>query len=257
MIPSVEEIEDCVYHNPLLLLSNKYIQFHNLVNPYLKFSIGFEIECGYGQYYEVNNFKKIPNIIDVINDAGEQRYRIKNGVQGLLTLYYLSTQLKRNSAIQDSGIHYHVKFPSHIDIDLTDNRDYILKELDTWNYKGNYNTRDTSYTGGHYWARRNGQFDTLEIRIGEMTFDYELLIKRIIHVSEIMHNLCLMNNIKCNYSYEEINIVQHIDYIKDIINYTPGLDVYKSVLLQNKKHLDLLKVNPKRIIDNRTIKLDG
>jgi len=188
-------VKDLVYTNPLPLLTVKSPEVIAYVNSLLPFSTGFEIECDYGADYREEAFKSIPYIMEVNNSSWEQRYRIPNGFAGFVCLYLISDQLKRNSAInQGSGIHYH--------IDMTDcfhriknntqfidaNRNWILEELDTWNYKGKYNHRDVNLSGAK-WLRFSYEWRTAEFRCGEMTFNYSELVKNIIHANDIIRRV--------------------------------------------------------------------
>ena len=72
-----------------------------------------------------------------------------------------------------------------IDDDLIDiNKQWMLAEIDEWNYKGKYNKRNFEFNKSS-WIRAHGIYSTLEYRIGEMTFDYKLIVKRIIHCQSI------------------------------------------------------------------------
>ena len=100
-----------------------------------------------------------------------------------------------------SGIHYHVdcggagplyeslknklyRSPNHIEVK---EREQILQELDTWNYKGSFNSRNIGE--GYHYIRFNLGHNTMEFRIGEMTFDYNILVKRIYHANDIVRRV--------------------------------------------------------------------
>ena len=73
---------------------------------------------------------------------------------------------------------------------------FMLSELDTWGYKGTYNSRNVSKHCGHCWIRFQDSFKTMECRIGEMTFHYYLLLQRILHlqsISMIIKERCTVN----------------------------------------------------------------
>ncbi len=157
---------------------------------YLPFSTGFEIECNKKNTFDLTAFEKIENIMDVNIDNREQRFRIPNGYKGFLCLYDISKELINNSELNPlSGIHYHVDFTDTFDDIRADTRildsikEQILTELDTWGYDGSYNHRDISTSFSY--IRMNSDFKTFEFRIGEMTFDYSLLAKRIIHCNQL------------------------------------------------------------------------
>ena len=88
----------------------------------LPYSVGIEFECIQNEHFNIEEFKSIPNILDVNVDTGEQRFRIPAGLNGIKTLYKISEALKQNSLLNPlSGIHYHVdctdiydKFNNHI-----------------------------------------------------------------------------------------------------------------------------------------------
>lgn len=198
-----------IFLNPLVLDINDpdVIEAGEFFLPY---STGFEIECDQGENYDVKNFTSIPDIMHVDNSAYEQRYRIPSGIKGIICLYRIAHQLKLNSVKTRSGIHYHIDCTDLADkglysySHLAPFSSFMLKELDTWDYKGNYNKR--VFNSGFTWLRLNTRFNTIECRIGEMTFDYNLLLTRITHLQGIMkvvkarvlldynktHNPCLL-----------------------------------------------------------------
>lgn len=197
----VQSIEDAIYKHPLSLLQITDEKVRRTIDKYLPFSTGFEIECrwieGLDQEFLRNKFNEIPSLMDIDITDDEQRFRIPPGLNGLICLYNISEKLRQFGHITNSGIHYHV--------DMTDwyftaveggpefiqhNEEWILKELDTWNYTGSYNPRAVDrFYGGRKWVRFKQETRTCEIRIGEMTFDYQILVKRIIHANKIVRRL--------------------------------------------------------------------
>lgn len=224
-------LEEIVYNSPLVLLSIRDKETIDLANNYLPYSTGFELECEKKPTYNEETFKKIPNIIwDSSQDAYEQRYRIPNGINGLICLYNICYHLGNNSLLNmGSGIHYHIDCTDVTvqDLEVAFNRDSrfeseILKELDTWEYGGKYNSRGTSFGYKHNggtlgnWVRWNG-LGTLEFRIGNMSFDYKVLVKQIIHANDIVrrwknkipdYNNCI--------EYNGTNYKNQIDYQKNM-----------------------------------------
>ena len=193
-----ELIKESIYHSPLALLTIKDKEKIELINSYLPFSSGFEIECNQIEnVFDVNNFKAIPDIVHIQCDGYEQRYRIPNGIRGFICLYNICEQLKFNSELNPlSGIHYHIDM-THVvksiqginfPLVISENKDWILNELDSWEYMGTYNKREVS-TGGAVWLRFPTYHKTAEFRCGEMSFDYEHLVKRIIHANDIVRRL--------------------------------------------------------------------
>lgn len=245
-------IKEGIYNSPLVLLSIKDNKLIEEINNYLPYSTGFEIECNYKgriQFLEFDNiFRLIPNIIHVQCDINEQRFRIPNGLNGFICLYNISEQLKIHSELNlDSGIHYHIDMTDcynkikkrHIE----ENKDWILEELDKWNYQGTYNSRDITFNSDS-WLRFSNEHKTAEFRLGEMTFDYSLLIKRIIHCNNIVKKLKEQLGFT-NITYEEPNVINLLDYYKNSSN---KLD---DKLLNQLKELEEPKI---KIITNQEMK---
>jgi hypothetical protein len=183
-------IEEAVYNNPKSLSSIKDERLKKAIDSFLPYSTGFEIECDYDTNYSVESFKSIPNIMEVRNDDSEQRYRIPSGLKGLVCLQDICDQLRLNSKMNlDSGIHYQIDCTDWFELinqDVLDkHKDWILCELDKWDYKGSYNNRNVSMSG-HSWVRTNREHKTLEFRCGEMSFDYNHLVTRIISANSIV-----------------------------------------------------------------------
>lgn len=196
-INKVELLEEIIYNAPLVLLTLDNKEMINLANDYLPYSTGFEIECHYGKDYNVENFKKIPNILHVNNTSGEQRYRIPSGIKGMLCLYNISQQLKLNSELNPgSGVHIHVDMTDYTkEISnkyILDNKEWVLNELDSWGYKGGYNSRRVGQGKGGWLGFRNStgwDTGTAEFRCGEMTFEYKELLKNIISANSIIRRV--------------------------------------------------------------------
>lgn len=227
-----EVVKDAVFHTPLLLLSmeesSKIGRIDDICNYYLPYSTGFEIECSWLIKNYVNEFMEIPHIIDVSCDNNEKRFRIPNGLNGLICLFEITKLLKKHCSLNlQSGIHYHIDMTNTFDKItnelVQENKEWILKELDNWNYKGSYNRRDITF-GGANWLRFSSEHKTAEFRLGEMTFDYSLLIKRIIH---------------CNRIVKKINKI---------------IESKENRLIQLQSKLDNLQDKPIEIIDNQIIK---
>jgi len=203
------DIEYLIKTNPFLLNSLN-INIEKVGIKYLPYSIGIEIECGKSEDFNIEDFTNISNILDIDIDSNEQRFRIPNGINGLYCLYLICDKLKKNSIINIlSGIHYHVDFSEDFYFDsivndksfLNINKEFILNELDKWNYKGSYNKREID--NSHSWVRLNSEFKTFEFRIGEMSFDYEVLINRILHISLLCNILKNKYDVFNIYEYEK------------------------------------------------------
>lgn len=216
-------ILDILKVSPLAFNEND-IDANKVSNYYLPYSIGIEIECVQKDTFNIEDFKSIPNILAIECDEYEQRFRIPSGLKGLQCLYRISQALKLNSLLNPlSGIHYHVdcsdtydKFTPEI---VADNEDWILKELDSWGYRGTYNKRKIEFTFSHNWIRFQSSFKTMECRIGEMTFDYVLLVKRIFHLSSIVKR------------FKEIAVHKYLQTNSPILLYVEDVNT----ILENRK----------------------
>lgn len=170
---------------------------------YLPYSTGFEMEFDNNGELTSDMFTDL-NLLDLdINDS-EQRFRIDNGIIGLKQLSGISRILRKYAIFSDySGIHYHIdctdKYNQFTCKNVNDNWEWIQNELIHWEYGGNYNKQGycgiynkqndepNKYNGS--WLRFNSQFKTMEYRIGNMTFDYRVLFKRIVHANYITKTL--------------------------------------------------------------------
>jgi hypothetical protein len=181
-------LKDAIYECPLVIPSMTKTLV-KIADWYLPYSTGIEIECSSTYDYSETPFIDL-GLITVNTDQSEQRYRFNTGVKGLIEIYKTCELLKKLSLLNlNSGIHYH--------IDLTDCFDkvvnayktnencfnWILDELDSWGYTGNFN--DRKVTRYKTYVKLHSLYKTVEIRIGEMTFDYKLMITRILHCQNI------------------------------------------------------------------------
>ena len=158
---------------------------------YFPYSVGFEIET---MTENIRIFDEIPYLIENKSSISELRFRIPNGIKGIQCLFNISIYLKKYAELNpQSGIHYHIDCTDVYNLFSTDfindYSEYILTELDKWEYKGTYNPRKCVFSSSRNWVRFKDTLKTMEIRIGEMTFDYELLFERIRHSSEIVKTL--------------------------------------------------------------------
>lgn len=178
---------------PLLSLEGK---LKKVANSYLPYDTGIEIECslkGHNSYLATKLFMdKVPTLKAIKIDSSEQRFRISSGINGLVSLYGLCDTLKELSLLNmQSGIHYHIDFTEFTDSQFNnianmfkEGKDsWILNSLKSWDYKGQYNAWIVST--GKTAVRFHKPYRTVEFRIGEMSFDYELLVKRIVHCQNI------------------------------------------------------------------------
>lgn len=252
-----ELLEEIIYNAPLVLLTLEDEEMIELANHYIPYSTGFEIECHQGLSFNRQAFNDIPYIMDVSIDSGEQRFRIPNGIAGILCLYHISEQLKLNSQLNEgSGIHYHVDMSTMTRLPdnefVIDNSEWILNELDGWEYKGKYNARRVGLGKGGWLGFRNHKSNnwdkkTAEFRCGEMTFEFKELLKNIVHANSVMKRVRgLLGN---DYNPEFNN-----DLNKELIlNYSLEETKYKvnvSNLQERLKEL-AIEVTPKIIIDKK------
>lgn len=211
--------------NPFLALDIPNIE--EIALKYLPYSVGIEVECDTASTYDIEYFKSIPNIVEVLSGYGEERFRIPKGIEGLCCLYNISEQLTQHNLLTDSGIHYHIDFSDSMEDGncyydfilynkqfILENQIFLLEELDKWEYKGTYNSRgfntcyldNTDIIRGN-WIRFQSGFQTLEFRIGEMTFDYEVLSRRILHLSLL-----------CNLLKDKMDIWDSGVYVNELAN---------------------------------------
>lgn len=212
-------INDIIQTAPLLLPNGDEESLLGLF--YLPYSTGFEIECDMKEGVNPLIFAEIPDIIHADINSSEQRFRIPQGLPGLRCLYNISTMMKEYGLLnENSGIHYHIDCTECFHLFNTDfiakHSDYVLTELDTWEYTGTYNARICEFSQRRYWTRFKESTQTMEFRIGEMTFDYELLFKRITHCNEIVRTL--KNNLYDNVEGDDKFGYYKDDYRNDVKN---------------------------------------
>lgn len=251
------ELEKIIKETPLALLALKEnkeeIEF---ANSFLPYSIGIEIECNYKEgVFKADAFREIPYILSVNVDSSEQRYRIPTGIKGLVCLYLISTQLVKYSELNPlSGIHYHVDLGSDYNAIVGNEYEHdthelqygwVLKELDTWNYIGRYNTR--AFSTAACWVRFQSGFKTMEFRIGEMTFDYKLLLKRILHLTEIVSTIKASVNSKPIVNLDIPDSKEIVKFVKKWgLRTVNGVNLHELSTLEEE--LKLLNTKPPEII---------
>ena len=242
----------------LIILPNEII---SSIDKFLPYSTGFEIECNQLDSFDLKNFKMIPDIMHIDCDSSEQRFRIPNGTKGLICLYNICEQLRTSCSLNPkSGIHYHIDFTDCFDkitkSSIAKNSAWILDELDKWN------TADPSYNrqcqlDSRCWVQFQSQFKTMEVRIGEMSFDYKVLVERIIDCNRIAKKLKDILGCTKGIIYSPIDnkkaIVQQFERNKvsdsTIKNLRKQLAKYETDTTQE------VKVDIKSIIDSRNVKL--
>jgi hypothetical protein len=218
-IKSQTKLKELVLTNPLVLLSIQDENSINFLNFMLPFSVGFEIECYQKETFNIKDFEQIPDIMEVNCDSYEQRFRIPPGLPGIICLYNISQALIKNSMLNfGSGIHYHVDLGKNYQKILEECSKvqtafaWIEEELEQWNYKGRYNLK------GVNWVRLNS-LGTMEFRVGEMTFDYKILIKRILHATELRKKFqkIVIPNYPFSFEFNSLNRYKVFEYLKSLI----------------------------------------
>lgn len=226
---------------PLTLLTIKDKEVINQINNLIPYSTGFEIECNKQNTYDIKNFESIPDIVHIQVDNGEQRYRIPNGIKGIICLHNICYQLRLNSELNyGSGIHYHIDCTDakklHTDNKALDtNAGWILPELDKWGFRG-LQSRGIGSTGR--WIRTS-YHNTLEFRIGNMSFDYNVLLKNIVSANTIVRRLKDQLNVPPP-KFEEPDAQKLITYYKSLSIKT---NHYEAKI--NKLKEDMDKLNKK------------
>lgn len=229
-----ERIEDCINNNPLPLLAIQEPLLREVIDLYLPYSVGIEWEVNKKEDYDEAIFKSIPNIMNVNVDDSEQRYRIPNGLNGLICLYEICKNLRKYSILNlGSVIHYHIDMGDSISLinkDLIDkHKEWVLTELDTWQSTFTREKRNVTYDSKFNWLNFRPSFKTAEFRIGEMSFDYEVIVQRVLHCNRIIKRFRegILSTKKLDrllYQLEELEVEEKIvnavdrDTAKKIIN---------------------------------------
>lgn len=202
--------------NPLIELINQDINYLDL----LPYHTGLEIECKTTTQDIELYFNRLPCLIND-HTTGELRVKFNTGINGLCQLYcFCMTLVKYSKFNEGSGIHYNIdtSVNSLIVNDKTDSN-IILEELDTWNYKGTYNRRLVGFTKS-IWCRVHD--NRLEIRIGEMSFDFNFILNRIQSCNKIVDGLLELKGkqriVEEDYQFDDIK--KYLDYIDLLDNFT-------------------------------------
>lgn len=208
-------VKGLVMTNPLPLMSEDRLVYSkgitdNLIryiNSIFTRDIGIEIEAILKSNYSIDDFHEAWNNANLAcsEDSDDDEIRIRlnfynNSISRCLIDLYLGLEIikKYYKLNMRSGIHYHVDCPTiflnsdiRYDANIVSNQhEWVFKALSSWNYnevKGG-NARQISVCK---WSqvRIHTHHKTLEYRIGEMTFDYSLILKRIVHVTNITNKI--------------------------------------------------------------------
>ena len=238
----IQLLEEAIYKFPQVLLNLKTESAIKFVNSYLPYSTGIEIECNELPTYKISEFQNIPDIMEVGSSKNEQRFRIPNGLKGLICLYNICEKLHTNCSLNmGSGIHYHIDMTDAADLVFNNefiakHNDYIIGELIKWNTAKKLNSDAACSLDCRGWVNFQSGFKTMEIRIGEMAFDYPTLVKRIIDGNRIAKHIKGFTN-----KAEKL-----IDIEKQM----------KQLFLESKTEIEDLNIHSyKQIINSRIIKV--
>ena len=231
---NIKMIEEAIYKFPLSLNALDNTNLEMIVNDYLPYSMGMEFEC-YANEFNEDKFKKIPDIMDVDGCSSEIRFRIPNGIKGLVCLWHILIEVKKQVKIDlGSSNHYHTDFTdvwSKMSQDFKNAEiKWVLEELKTWGTAVNYDMINS-------WYRWN-TLSTLEIRIGEPSFDYDVIVKRLIQCCDISKRV-------------KFNLLS-IEEQQQVRSLTKELELLKATIIVPK--LDS-NDEVKNIINNRVIKI--
>lgn len=193
----IKLLEDAVYNHPQVLLDLKNKSLLDIIDYMLPYSTGFEIECNSNfSSCEIEDiFEKIPDIMHVSGGDSEVRFRIPNKLKGLICLQNICNLLPDYFTLnKGSGIHYHVDMTDVFDLINLDfvntHNDYVINELIKWETAKNVTNHNAKcFYNNRGWVNFQPEFKTCEIRIGEMTFDYNVISKRIIDANRIVRHL--------------------------------------------------------------------
>lgn len=192
------------YPHTLSLLPKKQ---QDIVNQMFPVDTGFEIECL--TRHDISNGQMNRDIHDLgavhVNcDSMEKRFRIPAGVKGLIVLFDILKYLKETCHPNpSSGIHYHIDCtdldwysgafynPNNVkNIFANDHHafdKFLLDPIKSWGYEGTFNQwRVSDYKTA---VRLHDEYQTIEFRIGEHSFDYNLIVHRITHCHSLVKKL--------------------------------------------------------------------
>ena len=187
----------------------------------LPYHIGLEIECDTEIKYIRDYLDKIP-CVETDNSTGELRIKFDTGLNGLCQLYCLTLFLHKYSSFNEgSGIHYNIDMlVNNLKVSTADvnQRNIVLNELTKWEYKGTYNKYDFSDFKGYWCTNRKNR---LEIRIGEMSFDFDFILNRIQSCNFIIDSLLA-------YKKQERIVVEEYKF-DDIEEYLNFIDLLEEI----------------------------
>lgn len=216
------DFNSLLFQNPLVLNDI----WNEVADHYLPHDTGIEIECSTTKEWKKELFDEIPDLVSNDSTDGEQRFRIPSGLKGFRCLYNICELLKQTCLYSHSGIHYHIDmrhtYKSIVNQAFMKNtEDYIIKELESWDYKGTYNSKRLGS-----WYRFQAGYETIELRVGEMTFDYNTMCKRIVHGHYIVKILEKMNS-----HLDELILIKKLENIQLSENFF----IFASSIIRNRR----------------------
>lgn len=188
-----------------------------MINSMLPVDTGFEFES-YGRvaipsesvYILCRNINAVDISCHLDGDDGghENKVRIRAGVDGAITLWKFLNLLKERTRFNDKGcIHYHVGIrdfytyiPSQVRYGNSNTTEWakfqrliepILQELDTWGYQEEISGSQRRRISECKWSyvRIHPGHYTAEFRIGEPSYDYQTVMKRVIHIHQLVKKM--------------------------------------------------------------------
>jgi hypothetical protein len=210
--------------NPLKICPKFLLEEHfgKQALDYIPVDTGIEIECNMPDNWE-KNWLNLPNIIENSSSSSELRLRIPPGLSGFKLVWDICEHLNsQNYILTQSAIHFHIDITGHIDNIKKVSEDKNLlnfceSELLKWDH-----VHEITGTAFNFFKKSN----TIEIRCGKMTFDYQEMIKDIIWSHYI------------------------VKYIKE---YASNIEMHRYVnMLKSKKELEL---KAKDLIKNKVVKI--
>lgn len=269
-ITNKELIKELIYTNPLALLAFKDKESIAYIDSFIPYSTGFEIECNSLDHFNAKEFLKIPDIIHVSCDSSEKRFRIPNGLKGIICLSNITNILPIQCSLNmGSGIHYHIDCTDVFkEINnakfIKENNDWIIRDLILWNTAKEVNA-NAVVSQHRAWVRLADEHQTIEFRIGEMSFDYTTIITRIIDCNRIVKLVKDACGKAREVIYGSLDVANLFNYLKS--NSNAKEDVLRRqlelILAARQEELQKLNTKPikpvvdvKAIIRNRTQKIN-
>lgn len=166
--------ENLLFICPTILPSD---HFSKTALDFLPVDTGIEIECNVPKDWDKSWLDDIPGIVNNFSTRQELRIRVRPGLEGFNTIYNLCNHLNsKNYILTESAIHFHVDITGfednirkiHKDTELNK---WIKEQILAWDH-----IQKITGSGYIFFKKHN----TIEIRCGKMTFNYQEMIKDIV-----------------------------------------------------------------------------